>query len=153
MGRQDFCCIGRGMTEQEALDNAIADARDEYGHQEGYSGAINCYTELHSKCLKKPRVAKRCNVEKQVQKGARKWETVFVIEPVWGFSGSNYSRTETRGTQGEAIKMAKEMALKNNKEYQISIEKRLVGSGSRIATVSPKNSEVGEWKFWGEARC
>ena len=156
MGRQDYSQIGRGYTESEARRNAEESARDEYGHQEGYSGAMNCATGECDKvkCLKKPKLAKSCKVEKAVQKGARKWETVFVIEQKWGFSNDNYPQGMiVRGTQGEAIKKAKEMALKNQQEYTITIDKQLVKGESKIATIKPKKSEAGEWLFTGLARC
>jgi hypothetical protein len=148
MGRQSFSCIGYGMTEQEALREARSRCMSENGHQEGYSGDINSATEMRSKCIKQPKPAKRCNVEKTVQKGARKWETVFVIEPTFGEQPS----VECRGTQGEAIKQAKALSLKNQCRYSVYIEKRLSSGNSRIAVMYPQKSEQGEWKFWGEAR-
>jgi len=157
MGRESFSCIGKGMTEQEALNAARSDAKDYYGHQEGYSGSILSATELNSKCIKQPVVAKRCIVDKAIQKGARKWETVFVVTPI-GFlsSDSNYylMRKELKNTtQGNALKEAKKLALQYGKEFEITIEKRLSDGSDIIASVKPKKSEMGEWKFWGEARC
>ena len=155
MGRQDYSQIGRGFTVEEARRNGRDDARDMYGDQEGYSGAMNCSTDDYTpKCLKKPKIAKTCKVEKTVQKGTRKWETVFVIEQRWGFSGDNYPKGKTmRCTQGQAIKEAKKMALANQQEYTIRIDKQLVQGIEEIATVSPKKSEAGEWLFTGMARC
>ena len=82
MGRQNFNVTAKGRTMDETQRNAIADAEAEYGHQEGYSGAINCATDLHWECIKKPILSKRCKVDKSVQKGVRKWETVYVIGPI-----------------------------------------------------------------------
>ena len=81
MGRCDYYIIGLGMTEAEARQDAMNTAEREYGHQEGYSGQINSSTgeDDRSRCLVKPKPAKTCNVEKYVQVGARKWETVFKI--------------------------------------------------------------------------
>jgi hypothetical protein len=155
MGRQGYSQVGYGYTVEEARRDARASAEDEYGHQEGYSGAMNCATsENPPKCLEKPQLSKTCKVEKTVQKGARKWETVFVIEPRWGFSSSIRQDTEiVKGTQGDAIKRAKSLALKNQAEYTIRIEKRLVTGLTQIATVSPKKSKRGKWLFTGDARC
>jgi hypothetical protein len=153
MGRQDYSQIGYGYTEEEARRNAIEDARDYYGDQEGYSGAMNCSTgeDDRVKCLEKPVKSKRCTVDKKVQKGARKWETVFVIKPAWGmdFSGSKV----VKGTQAQAIKEAKAMALQNQKEYVIEIDKRLVSGSTEVATIKPKKSKRGKWLFTGVARC
>lgn len=152
MGRQEFSCIGYGMTEQEALNDARDKARDEYGHQEGYSGTIQSATELHSKCVKQPKFAKSCKVEKHVQKGARKWETVFVIAPTW--DSNCRTRKEMRDcTQAQAIQAAKNMALANNTEYEVKITKRISQGSNNIANITPKQSEMGKWKFWGMARC
>lgn len=41
MGSQVFTVISRGMSAKEAYERAVETANDEYGHQEGYSGAIN----------------------------------------------------------------------------------------------------------------
>jgi len=155
MGRQDFSCVGVGMTEAEAKEYARKEARDYSGHQEGYSGDINSATECHSKMISAPKFAKSCKVEKAVQKGARQWETVFVIEPIWGFSEgyNNKERAEVKTTQGDAIKKAKEMSLKFNKTFSVHIEKRLVTGDNKIAEITPKNSTAGKWKFWGLARC
>jgi len=156
MGREHYSRVGYGFTEHEARQNAIAEATAENGNQEGYSGDINCDTgeDSQSKCLEKPVQAKTCIVDKTVQKGARKWETVFVISPIWGFSGHYNPRkhAEVKTTQGDAIKKAKAMAIEFGEEFGIEIEKRLIGSKSRIATVKPKKSKKGKWLFTGMAR-
>lgn len=41
MGSQSFTVRSRGMSAQEAYERAVEAAEAEYGHQEGYSGAIN----------------------------------------------------------------------------------------------------------------
>lgn len=41
MGAQDTSQVAAGKTAGEAYHRAHADAQDYYGHQEGYSGAIN----------------------------------------------------------------------------------------------------------------
>jgi len=154
MGRERYHQIGRGFTVEEARRSAIEEARDYHGHEEGYSGGMNCATgeEDKVKCLKKPKLAKSCTVEKAVQKGARKWETVFVIEPCWAMS-INKGRVVCKGTQGEALKQAKLLSLENQQEYTVRIDKQLVTGSTEIARVKPKKSERGEWEFTGLARC
>lgn len=52
MGAVDFTRKARGANMQEAYRNAIEEARDEVGHQEGYSGDINScdgYKDVTSK--------------------------------------------------------------------------------------------------------
>lgn len=161
MGRCNYYAIGYGMTEREALANAREMDLAESGHQDGYNGGIASSTGENdkSKCLVKPKKPKSCKVDKVVQKGARKWETVFRIEPKWGFSrrssGENLldlRSAEVKTTQGDAIKKAKEMALEFNQEFSVSIEKRLVDSDCCIATVTPNKSQMGKWEFTGIAR-
>ena len=41
MGSQAFTVISRGKNAKEAYERAVEAAEAEYGHQEGYSGAIN----------------------------------------------------------------------------------------------------------------
>jgi hypothetical protein len=146
MGRCDYHAVGHGFTEQEAYRDAVQSDRTMNGHQEGYSGSIGSSTheDDHSKCIKKPVVSKRATVEKKPFIGTRKWETTFVI------TGDRTGRTAK--TQGEAIKIAKELAIQKQETITIDIEKRLVNGSSRIAVVSPKKSIIGEWKFWGVAR-
>lgn len=44
MGSASFVNYKRGKTIGQAYTQAVKDANDEYGHQQGYSGAINCST-------------------------------------------------------------------------------------------------------------
>jgi hypothetical protein len=155
MGRENYSQRGYGYTESEARKNAYESARDEYGHQEGYSGAMNCSDGSRDKvkCIKKPKIAKSCKVERVVQKGARKWETVFVVAPQWMRDDRGDTEVLKNSTQAKALKRAKVLALKNHIEYQVRIEKCLVSGNAKIATVEPKKSERGEWLFTGLAMC
>jgi len=150
MGRTSFSTTGYGMTEREARRDACDDARDENGHQDGYSGDIQSSTYEESKCIVKPKPAKQCTVEHQNIGVTRKWETMFVISARCDFHGGELGWEKTKGA---ALKKAKELAIKHNKTMSIVIEKRLVGKGRDVASVSPKKSILGKWKFWGEARC
>jgi len=149
------------MTESEAHQDAVRKDRDEHGHEEGYNGGIasSTHEDDKSKCIQKPVRSKTCNVAKKVQQGTRKWETVFVIAPSWGFSDDNYNPRNPRKnatvntTQGDAIKKAKAMALEFGEEFSIDIEKRLASGTTRIASVAPKKSQIGKWQFTGISRC
>ena len=152
MGRCEFGCIGRGMTEREALEDARRNAMDEYGHQDGYSGTINSAVgTIHSKCIKKPFKGKRVKVEKNPQKGAKKWVTAYRIEPVWSSSNA-HSAVLKDVTQKVAMDKAKELAHEYSTEYEVNICKVLVSGSTRIANVKPAKVQRGEWQFWGEAR-
>jgi len=153
MGRQRFSRTGCGMTENEAYRNALNDAESESGCHDGYSGDMNsaCDGDMKTKCIKKPKVAKRCKVAKNVQKGTRKWVTVYVIESKW--SSRSDSRAVVRTSQGDAMKKAKEMALKSGEAMNVYIKKELDNGDNQVAEVSPNNSEQGIWRFSGTARC
>lgn len=164
MGRCTYYTIGFGMTESEARKDAINSDKEENGHQDGYTGGISSSTYENDKvkCLVKPKPAKTCTVDKPVQKGAKKWETVYKIAPKWGFSGVYETRknVSVKTNQGDAIKKAKAMALEFNEEFEITITKELVGSdpsfpigSNKIASISPKKSTTGKWRFTGTARC
>lgn len=152
MGRCNYSAVGYGMTEEEARRYALDSDREFNGHQEGYSGSMcsSTHEDDKSKCLVKPVPAKRCKVEKQVQKGTRKWETVysFVV-------ANNYSRSFSplsNSTQGDAIKEAKRLSLKHNCQVEVRMEKLLVGRENKIAIIQPSKVIVGKWLFTGTAR-
>lgn len=148
MGRCDFSCVGYGMTEAEAMRDARETAMDENGHCDGYSGDINSATSrIKSVCLVKPVPAKRCTVDKTKQEGTRKWKTVYAIETFMG------EEIATRDTQGEALKFAKDHALKKNQSVTIEIKKVLEKSSNRVATIRPNKATMGKWRFSGDARC
>lgn len=150
MGHCNFSAIGYGMTEQEAYRNAVESAKEEYGHQDGYSGAINSRDydyPMKTVCLVKPRYAKTCKVEKKAKTGTRKWVTKYFLYPEHeGRCIKNFIK------QGEAIKEAKIYALKNNTGVSIEIKKVLENGGNEIAIIRPKKSTMGKWSFSGTAR-
>lgn len=152
MGTQSYSAVGYGMTQSEARQNAVNQDLDYHGHQEGYTGSI-CSARSDSTekvvCIKKPKPAKRCSVDKVVQKGARKWETVYVLD-AWP---SNIRGGIIRGSQADAIKEAKALAIERGHSIGINIQKRLVTGDTKIATVTPKKSQQGKWRFSGDARC
>ena len=151
MGRQNYSVIGHGMNYAEALRNARAEDISEHGHEEGYNGSINSDDGgMQSKCLKEPKIAKKCTVESQPHKGTRKWITVYQVEPRW--ERNNAPSETVKTSQGDALKKAKELSLKHNAVYVVTIAKVLESGTPRIAIVTPTESEMGQWKFWGQGR-
>ena len=149
MGRCNFSDVGYGMTEGEALRDAIRSANEEHGHEEGDSGHINSRDSAYPmkvKCLVKPKPAKTCKVEKSVHKGARKWVTKY-----FAYTRDDRCIAENvshAGIMGEARKYA----LEHNETVNIELKKVLVGSNPHIATVRPNKSQMGKWVFSGTAR-
>jgi hypothetical protein len=153
MGRCDYSQVGYGMTQSEAHRDALESDRNENGHQDGYSGGMSSSTDENDKvkCLVKPKQAKKCTVTKIKQEGTRKWETVYVCSPYRSYGTERCDIIHVKTTQADAIKKAKELALKHNVNYVINIEKHLKGE-SKIATVAPAQSTQGKWLFTGTAR-
>ena len=152
MGRQSFYEEAEGMSEHEAFRNACNEADEEYGHQEGYSGQINCATDYTTKCLRKPKPAKTCKVSHSNVGVTKKWETIFTISPRHSWDNNNAPCTDAK-TKTEAIKKAKEYAIRYNMTYTIAVAKRLTNCSSEVAQVSPNKSVTGLYAFKGEARC
>ena len=143
---------GQGWTEKEALDDAMNDDQDEYGHGEGYGGGYGSMREIEkTKMVRKPKRAKRVKVEKKtVRKGPVKKQ--FVLSKIWGFSEKRSPIDGDRrlgkgyNTQGEALKMAKELALEYGVAIRIDLQAFCVGD-THLADVQPEGGQKGIWRF------
>jgi len=151
MGKCDYSQIGYGFTEREARRDAIEAATEEYGHHDGYSGQMNSAISEKSKCILQPKRSKTCKVEKVPQKGARKWETIFIVEPVWASTGGKTVILKN-STQAKALTKGKELVLEHHCEYKITIDKMIVQGNAEVARITPKKSQKGKWEFTGEAK-
>jgi hypothetical protein len=94
----------------------------------------------------------KCNVKNNVVKGARKWKTtyaVYVAEHAKDMNGVELYdeidepilRNKEIGsfdTKGDAMDFAKTYSVDHDCETFIEIEKRLDGSNSRVASLSPQ---------------
>ena len=179
MGATTFSVKGFGTSVQNAFRDLQQEAEEEYGHQQGYSGEINC-TDLTRDITSQYKSAKDKNafinkMESEVpkreswfirlkepkkntnkikskvttnpQKGARRWETRYVIYRRFGMDERSFGYGLT---QGEAIKKARKLAEDNRERYTIYLEKVLVVSSSKIADVEYKQSgkeTQGEYLF------
>jgi len=91
--------------------------------------------------LRKPQPPKVAKVTRTVQKGTRKWKTIYrVRKPDCAivYSADKFI---------DALKMAKKMALENIAEYQITIDKSLVNSDPKVASVAPGKHKPGKYRF------
>jgi hypothetical protein len=162
MGACEIRVTARGMSMREAFKNAVEEANDEHGHEQGYSGAINnCklanqvkkgeYTddEIYEKtdkrevwgyCSQEPienANSVKSTVTRYPQKGSRKWKTVYEIIHYNNVVG-------TKDSQTEAITEARKYAEKyNHTRVDICITKILTEGNSRCATINykPSNKE------------
>lgn len=174
MGACNIRVRARGMNINEAFKNAQEEAQAEYGHQEGYSGAINCcslvktiskgdYTEEEILENTQKRdvwgyesinpigndMKTKSVVENFPQKGTRKWETVYNVVD-WNGSIIISERSQT-----EAIKKARTYVEKNqDRIVEVVIAKKLIEGKVICAQIRYKKSSkerIGEYIFIGWA--
>ena len=182
MGRQSFYNKVQSSSMSQAYRNVCADADDEYGHQQGYSGQINVtngysdktshykasglsltdYINKHEDnfdgeacgiCIKeaKSNTNKIQSVVKhEVFKGTRKWELTYVVTT---FGGNEIG---SKDNKADAVTIARKHTESTREGTRIHIERKLVGSNSRVATIEYKgstNEQQGTYVFFGLARC
>ena len=181
MGRESFFNRVKSSSMDKAYRTACADARDEHGHEQGYSGDINAtsggYTDKtkHYKasglslqeyiikyesedtigiCTKESKENTnkiKSVVKHEVFKGTRKWELVYEVETKWGDNVLG-----TKDNKADAVTLARNHTEKTHEATVINIKRKLVGSNSRVAVIEYKGStnEVeGEYVFFGLGRC
>ena len=160
MGAQTFTHYSDGYNVKEAYDKAVSQADETYGHQEGYSGQINCsggFRDITEEFLRSKKSLDQF-MEEQMDKltkydGAR---AVCVREPV---KNSNKIKTQVdhvveKGTKkwvlrysvyegwsnhfvaafdkkGEAVARARKHTEEHKAETYVKMEKKLE-SGSAI---------------------
>lgn len=102
----------------------------------------------------------KCNVKENIVKGARKWETKYVVYTPQGIkdadgvavrdeNGIAISRNielASFDTKTEAMVAAKQYAVEQDKVVLVELEKRLSGSKSNVAELSPQKKMVKETK-------
>ena len=168
MGAQSFTTNGRGKSAKEAYSNAVEEAEREYGHQQGYSGAINA-TPGFREVTKEYKSAglplynfieKRLNELTKFQ-GA---ECICIKEPVgnknkirtqvehvvtpgtkkWVLKYCVYDRFDrlisSHLTKGDAVKAARDYTEKKEVSTTIIMEKVLEKGKPIVANISYKMS-------------
>lgn len=181
MGRESFYNKLESTSIDKAYRTACANMKDENGHQEGYSGDINAcggyyvdktnhfkssglnindYISKHESnecigiCIKEAKTNTnkiQSVVKHEVFKGTRKWELTYVVETKWGDN-----QIGSKDNKGDAVKIARAHTEKTQEATVIRIERKLVGSNSRVATIEYKgstNEAQGTYIFFGLARC
>ena len=182
MGSQSFEVRSTGKNAQEAYDNAVEDANREYGHQQGYSGAINAspgYTDVTSKykasskdlhtyiqerlgVLSKHNDAE-CICIRVPKENTNKIKTQVehIVEPgtkkwVLYYTVEADMYIGSFLTKGDAVKKARAYTEKTGKPTRVKMEKRLEKVDPTVAKISYKKSTTekdGEYIFYGWASC
>jgi hypothetical protein len=183
MGSQQFQTYSRGKSVKEAYNRAVEDAEDEYGHQEGYSGAINStpgYTDVTAKFkASKKSLAKYIEERMEVLTKHQGAEAICIEEPVtnnnkiksqvvhivekgtkkWVLKYVVYwagGKVSSHNTKGDAVKAARAYTEKNMGTTVIHMEKVLEKGKTEVARINYKkatNEKDGRWIFYGEASC
>lgn len=91
--------------------------------------------------IRKPILPKVAKVNKEKQIGQRRWATVYYVKD------EESTILFTSEKQGEAVKFAKALSIKNIKDYYVSIGKVLFNSDPQVAVISPGKHKPGKWKF------
>lgn len=181
MGACSFTTSSRGKSMKEAYSKACENARDEYGHQDGYNGTISTTRGFNDVTDEFKRSKKDLNtfINDNIDR-AHKWGSCLAIcveEPQanknkiktqvehivskgtkkWELRFVVTSRGETIGsktTKGDAVKLAREYSEKHQTRTSVHMEKVLVGANSRVAEISYKPSTTekdGKYVFFGWA--
>ena len=176
MGSQSFTTYSRGKNANDAYNRAVEQAEAEYGHQEGYSGAINSSAGFGdiTKEFKASKKSLDKFIDEQIDKltkfdGAR---AVCIEEPVenknktksqvehivtpgtkkWVLTYIIYcdgSRINSAVTKGEAVKMARAYSEKHQRTTMIKMERRLEKDAhALVAKVTYKKSSTEKEGRW-----
>jgi hypothetical protein len=168
MGSQSFTTYSRGKDAKDAYNRAVEDAEDEYGHQEGYSGAINSsagFRDITSE-FKNSKKSMNQFIDEQMEKltkfeGARaicieepkgntnkiKTQVEHIVTPgtkKWVLMYVVYcheSRITSAPTKTEAVKLARQYSEKNQCTTTIKMERTLQKrEHALVAKISYKKS-------------
>ena len=140
--RKTIRVIGKGFSEQQAKVSAYNSLKAQYKNN------ILIYSMLSCTKVKEPREATMCTTENFPAQAAKKWvtqHTVFAQDPN---DQSKWVPIDGFPSKTEAVKKAKELALKYQAMFFIKVEKKLGDGQSDIeAIVKPRNAQEGEWEI------
>jgi hypothetical protein len=159
MGSQSFTTYSRGKNVNDAYNRAVEIAEDEYGHQEGYSGAINSSSgcrditkefkaskkdlnkfinEQMDKLSKHNGAQAICVEEPKSNNNKIKTQVEHVVTPgtkKWVLTYIVYhhsQRVTITRTKGEAVRIAREYSEKHQCPTTIRMEKSIENIGDNL---------------------
>lgn len=168
MGASSFVNRGKGQSMRDAYKRLCDDAKEEYGHQQGYNGTISTTSGFRDVTDEFKRSKKDLNsfIDENIDK-AEKWGSCLAICIDQPKSNTNKVKSKvnhivTKGTKkwvlyfvvesrnsgtigskrtkGEAVAMARKHTEQTQERTYINMEKRLEGVSSRVAEVEYKQS-------------
>jgi len=168
MGAQSFTVRSRGKSAEEAYNRAVEDANDEYGHQQGYSGAINAtpgfrdvtkkymssglpkYNFIENRLdeLTKHQGAECiCIREPKLNTNKIKTQVEHLVTPgtkKWVLKYVVYDNdlqmVTSCDTKGEAVKKAREYTERHQSSTHICMEKVLEKGSKKVAKITYKKA-------------
>jgi len=183
MGGNRFQNRSKGASMQEAYRTAVNYAEREYGHQQGYSGEINCtggvvdltnerkktklahnqfITQKEEGNLTKGNAYGLCIREPKKNNNKIKSQVEHKVEKgtkKWKlvYVVSNFDEDlGSYDTKGAAVKAARAYTEKNQRSTYINMEKVLEKGSTQVAKISykpAKEEAPGEYVFFGIAPC
>ena len=180
MGAVTFGVTKKAKSMTEAFNELYREAKEEHGHEQGYSGDINS-TRLTADKTNEYRAAKdkvkfikeldervpkwetwgveleapkannnkvKSSVAITPQKGAKKWETRYVVYDI-----QSDSDVASEKTQGAAVKKARAHTEKTQHTTLIDITKVMTKGNSRIGRVQYKSSKTESFGKYFFAVC
>ena len=176
MGAQSFTVRSRGKSVEEAYNRAVEDANDEYGHQQGYSGAINAtpgfrdvtkkymssglpkYNFIENRLdeLTKHQGAECiCIREPKLNTNKIKTQVEHLVTPgtkKWVLKYVVYDRNDRMiascDTKGEAVTKARAYTEKHQTSTSICMEKSLEKGNRTVAKITYKKSSNEQEGEW-----
>jgi hypothetical protein len=112
-----------------------------------------CNSDVFGVCLEPPKPNKnkvKTKVTITPQKGAKKWETLYI-----GYTGFDESQVCSGKTQGECVKKARQYSDTHKCTVRLGITKVLTKGSSNIGKVEykpAKGESLGKYLFIGDAR-
>lgn len=169
MGACSFTSRGNGRTMSEAYQDLCDEAREEYGHQDGYNGTISTTSGFRDVTGEFKRSGKSLNefINSNIER-AEKWGSCLAIcieEPknntnkiksqvkhnvekgtkkwVLKYVVTNFSgdRIGSKDTKGDAVKIARQHTEKTQERTYINMEKVLEKGSTRVAEIEYKKGK------------
>lgn len=177
MGNQSFQITGKGQTNSEAYSDLVEDANIEYGHQEGYSGAINStygFTDVTKKykdsgkklqqyiddaitridsgscqciCLEEPK-ANTNKIKSQVEHIVEAGTKKWLLKYKVSTGWREDRVIGIKDSKGDAVKLAREYTEKHKTGTQIEMVKVLDKGSTVVAKIKYKQSTTEKPGKW-----
>ena len=169
MGTVKFQHTARGSNPQEVYNNLVQSAEHEYGHQEGYSGAINSthsykdvtrdfksnskklqdyinirFNDMDSRsceciCIEEPKENPN-KVKSQVEHIVEKGTKKWLLKYRVSAGWNGDESIGTKDSKGDAIKIARAHTEKHKQSTQIEMIKVLEKGSTVVAKIKYKQS-------------